>query len=163
MALPGNQGNRGKMVRHKLVRSQSKRACGKQEASGVTGKRCVLISVAATLHLLYGQCCAAAESALERALKLTWEGLEAELSWEPSAEQHLSLLTGATALNPPLALWSCNNICWNNFTGVQVYFQILPGNKNSTKFFKSFAERPNVRSKLRICNINIVVKLFHMA
>lgn len=48
----------------------------------------MLISVAATLHLLYGQCHAAAESALERALKLTWEGLEDELSWEPSAEQH---------------------------------------------------------------------------
>lgn len=129
----------------------------------LTGEWCVLIFVAATLHLLYGQCCAAAESALERALKLTWGGLEAELSWEPSAEQHPSLPTGATALNPPLTLWSCNNICWNNLTGVQVYFQKLPGNKNSTEFLKSFAERPNVRSKLRICNINMVVKLFHMA
>lgn len=94
----------------------------------------MLISVAATLHLLYGQCHAAAESALERALKLTWEGLEDELSWEPSAEQHPSLFTGATALNPPLTLWSCNKICWNYLTGAQVYFQKLPGNKNSIEF-----------------------------
>lgn len=107
MALFRYKGIRDKIIRRKPVRWELKRRAGrKQEASEMSPWRSdggVLSSVSATLHVLYGQRCAADETALERAWTLTWEGLKPEVRWEQSAEQHQSLPTGTAALNSPLA------------------------------------------------------------
>jgi len=69
MALLWYKGNRGKIIRRKLVRQQWKRTSRKQQKHekcqwGTESRsegRNAPVSVAATLHLLYGQCCAAEE------------------------------------------------------------------------------------------------------
>lgn len=115
MALLGYEGIRDKIIRRKLVRRESKRRAGtKQQASEEVSKWWseggVLISVAAMLRLLYGQCCAARWSS-------SGESVKADLG-RSEVWSEVGAISRATSVS---ADWGCSSDSSIDFVVLQRY------------------------------------------